>query len=193
MNIIEFNKYWETEYPESFPICHELKWVYNDRWFRIHSLPESKRYADTEEEYQIIFNRQNKLINDIIGEENEIILVFGLYTNDICNDNYFNLKSFNEFTKIQVIDLHAERPEEFEENTLFDIYIKIQKWKNNALNDILKSIADEEICLMFVCPSKKCIVGPYDGGVDIILDTTENRDKIKSKYQDWLSPHENGL
>lgn len=46
---------------------------------------------------------------------------------------------------------------------------------------------------MFVCPSQKCIVAPYDGGVDIILDTTENRDKIKSRYQDWLSPREDGL
>ena len=61
------------------------------------------------------------------------------------------------------------------------------------MNDILKSIADDEISLMFVCPSKKCIVAPYDGGVDIILDTTENRDKIKPRYQDWLSPREDGL
>jgi phosphotransferase system IIA component len=26
---------------------------------------------------------------------------------------------------------------------------------------------------MFICPSKNCIVAPYDGGVDIIVDSSK--------------------
>jgi len=32
MNQEEFIKYWKTEYREAYPINHELKWLYSDRW-----------------------------------------------------------------------------------------------------------------------------------------------------------------
>ena len=67
MTEIEFIDYWNKEYPGSYPINHELKWIYPDRWFRIHSLPDSKRYAESADEYKIILERQNQLINDLIG------------------------------------------------------------------------------------------------------------------------------
>lgn len=189
----EFIDYWNKEYPESFPINHELKLAYPLRWFRIHSLPESKRYAENEEEYKIILDRQNQLINEIIGEESEIAISFGLYTNDITNDNYKELTDFGEFLKVLTIDLHKERPEEYEDELYFDIYVKIENWKNGNRDEILKAIADDEIRAMFVSPSKKCVIAPYNGGVDVIANSTENRDVLKAKYKDWLSDRENGM
>jgi hypothetical protein len=189
----EFTKYWQTRYPEALPINYELKTVYPDRWFRIHSLPESKRYAENESEYQIIFNRQNILINDLFGDNTDIIISFGLYTDDLSSDNYKELTDFGEFDKIQTISLHKERPDEYEDETYFDIYIKSEQWKMNSNNEILKGIADDEIRAMFICPAKDCIIAPYDGGVDIIVNSTEKRDKLKQKYKDWLSEREDGL
>lgn len=189
----EFIDYWNREFPESLPINHELKYVYPDRWFRIHSLPESKRYAENESEYQIIFNRQNTLINDLFGDNSGIITSFGLYTEDLSNDNYKELNEFWEFDKVQTISLHKERPNEYEDEMYFDIYIKADQWKMNSKNEILKAIADDEIRAMFICPSKDCIIAPYDGGVDIIVDSTEKRDELKQKYRDWLSEREDGL
>lgn len=189
----EFIDYWNKEYPESFPINHELKWIYPDRWFRIHSLPESKRYAESADEYKIILDRQNQLINDLIGEESEIAISFGLYTNDITNDNYKELTDFGEFLKVLTIDLHKERPEEYEDEMYFDIYVKTENWKNGNRDEILKAIADDEIRAMFVNPSKKCVIAPYDGGVDVIVDSTENRDRLKAKYKNWLSDREDGM
>lgn len=191
----EFIDYWNKEYSESFPINHELKQVYSDRWFRIHSLPESKRYADSDEEYKIILERQNQLINDLIGEEIEIAIAisFGLYVDDITNDNYKELTDFGEFQKVLTINLHKERPEEYEDDTYFDIFVNIEKWKMGSRNEILKAIADDEIRAMFVSPSKRCIIAPYDGGVDVIVDSTEKRDRLKTKYKDWLSDREDGM
>ncbi|WP_418501322.1 DUF3885 domain-containing protein [Flagellimonas sp.] len=189
----EFIDYWNKEYPESLQINHELKLVYSDRWFRIHSLPESKRYAETEYEYKIILDRQNQLINDLIGEESEVAISFGLYTNDITNDSYKELTDFGEFLKVLTIDLHKVRPEEYEDEIYFDIYVKTEKWKNGNRDEILKAIADDEIRAMFVSTSKKCVIAPYDGGVDVIVDSTEKRDRLKAKYKDWLSDREDGM
>jgi len=189
----EFNKYWETKYPESPPIKHELKWIYKDRWFRIHSLPESKRYAETDAEYQIILDRQNKLINDLFGEENKIIISFGLYTDEITNDNYTELTEFGEFKKVQKINLHKIRPEYYKHGEFFAIYIKNDFWKSEAKNEILKAIANDEIRAMFICPSRECIIAPYDGGVDIVVKSIEKRNELKNKYKDWLSERKDGL
>ena len=189
----EFIDYWYKEYPESFPINHELKWMYPDRWFRIHSLPESKRYADSADEYEIILDRQNQLINDLIGEEPEVAISFGLYSNDITNNSYKELTDFGEFLKVLTIDLHKERPEEYEDEMYFDIYVKTEKWKNGNRNEILKAIADDKIRAMFISSADKCVIAPYDGGVDVIVNSTENRDRLKAKYKDWLSEREDGM
>lgn len=193
MNEHDFIDYWNKEYPESLPINHELKWIYQDRWFRIHSLPKSKRYAETVDEYAIILDRQNQLINDLLGEESEVAISFGLFTNDIKNDNYKELTDFGEFLKVLTIDLHKERPEEYEDEMYFDIYVKTENWKNGNRDEILKAIADDEIRAMFVSPLSKCVIAPYDGGVDVIVDTTEKRDRLKAKYKNWLSGREDGM
>jgi hypothetical protein len=189
----EFIDYWNKEYKESLPINHELKMAYPDRWLRIHSLPESKRYAENEGEYRIILDRQNQLINDLIGEESEIAISFGLYRWDLTNDNYKELTDFGEFQKVLRIDLQKERPKEYEDETYYDIYVKTESWKNGSRNEILKAIADDEIRAMFVSPSNKCVIAPYDGGVDVIVDSTEKRDKLKAKYVSWLSDREDGM
>ena len=162
MNKEEFNSVGKNKDPEAYPINHELKWIYEDRWLRIHSLPESKRYAESDSEYQIIFDRQNQLIDDLIGQGREVVISFGLYTDDITNDNFKELTDFGEFIKVDSIDLQKIRPEEHEDGMYFDIYIKSEQWENGAKNQILKAIADDEIRAMFICPSKKCIISPYD-------------------------------
>jgi hypothetical protein len=193
MKVSEFIDYWNKVYPESFPINHELKEIYKDRWFRIHSLPESKRYAETEDEYKMLLDRQNQLINDLIGKESEVAISFGLYTDDITNDNHKEITDFGEFLKVFTIDLHKERPEEYENEMYFDIYVKSEKWENGKMDEILKAIATDEIRAMFVSPSNKCVIAPYDGGVDVIVDSTEKRDKLKTKYKGWLSDRQDGM
>ena len=129
----------------------------------------------------------------IAGEESKVAISFGLYRWDLTNDNYKELTEFGEFQKVLRIDLQKERPEEYEDETYFDIYVKTENWKNGSRDEILKAIADDEIRAMFVSPSKKCVIAPYDGGVDVIVESTEKRDILKQKYIDWLSNREDGL
>jgi hypothetical protein len=39
------------------PVSYELRGRLHDRWVRFHSLPESKRNADDEEEYAVLIRR----------------------------------------------------------------------------------------------------------------------------------------
>ncbi|WP_049064765.1 DUF3885 domain-containing protein, partial [Acinetobacter baumannii] len=59
-----FINQWKFFYPNKLPISHCFRQYFSQFWFRIHSLPESKRYADTPAEYELLLNRHNQIIDD---------------------------------------------------------------------------------------------------------------------------------
>ncbi|MEL0651206.1 hypothetical protein V6246_07200 [Algibacter sp. TI.3.09] len=149
MNIIEFNTYWELNYPESNLIGHELKRLYPNRWLRIHSLPKSKRYAKSEDEYKIILGKQNKLISQLIGENTEIIIVTGQYEMELTDEISTELSSYGEFQKCRTIELLKIYPEEYEDDFFYDVYFRTDIWRINSQNRLLKNMRmmNSEQCL----------------------------------------------
>jgi hypothetical protein len=45
---------WAQRWPRTPPVGHLLRDLHRDRWVRFHSLPDSKRYPDSLEEYATI-------------------------------------------------------------------------------------------------------------------------------------------
>jgi hypothetical protein len=80
MTAEEFKVYWGSNYHETVPISHYFRHDYSDRWFRIHSLPQSKRYAENDQEWSILLHRQNQIVTDLIGENSNFLLVTGEHT-----------------------------------------------------------------------------------------------------------------
>lgn len=62
-----FEQCWNVIFPNKVPIPHVLKYYFSEFWFRIHSLAESKRYADSQAEVQLLLDRQNQIITDCFG------------------------------------------------------------------------------------------------------------------------------
>lgn len=193
MTAEQFKIYWNETYPDSYPIDYELKTIFNNRWFRIHNLPDSKRYAENDNEHKIILSRQNRLIGDLF-QSDDFFIVVGFYNYDLSSpltDDYFDLAKFQ---KIDTLALHKIRPDEYQDDEVYyEIYMKSDKWESDKFNDLLTKIADSEIRAMFVNSTKNITVVPYDGGMDIILPDTKTRDDFKIKYKDWLSSREDGL
>src|SRR5687767_11747123 len=99
MTAKEFETFWSSTYSETIPISHYLRHDYADRWFRIHSLPESKRYAESEEEWQILLDRQNTIITDLLGGGEKFLLVIG----DSEMEGYIELHPITEVKSIKNI------------------------------------------------------------------------------------------
>ncbi|MEQ9165345.1 MAG: hypothetical protein RLO12_03745 [Fulvivirga sp.] len=189
-----FIDYWNRTYPNSLPIGHELKHVFNSRWFRIHSLPESKRYADSPEEETILLNRQNVLIGDIFGEGQEFFILVGLYTNDLTTEQYLDELDWEYFEHLYDIPLHKERPEEYEDDpTFYQIFISKVVWRTNQHDELLLKIANDEVRASFICLKNNRIINPYDGGVDIILENETLMQAYKKRFSNWLSTREDGM
>ena len=136
---------------------------------------------------EIVDEKNKKIIKE--NKVGEIIF----YGKNVClgyAKNSNDLKKGDENkSKLFTGDLGYKDKDDF----FYNVYFKPDTWRINSQNRLLKNIADDEFRAMFVCPKRNCIVSPYDGGMDIIVDTQEKRDKLKTKYKDWLSEREDGM
>lgn len=195
MTAKEFDKFWTSTYPDTILIPHYFKHDYADRWFRIHSLPASKRYA--EDEWQLLLYRQNTIITDLLSSGEEFLLVTG----DFEMEGYTELHPISEvksiqnfsFTFLTQIDLHKLSPEEYEEGHVYKPMFSEQTWQPNKFDDLLKDIANDELRAFFVSIQNNCIVAPYDGGIDFIVRDPQTKEVLKKKYSEWLSDRDDGL
>jgi hypothetical protein len=179
--------YWESNFPTCPPINYLLKIFYTDRWLRIHSLPDSKRYADTDTEWVTLFQTQNSILDDIFIEGEMIYLLTGVYSNleitfpdNNLSDNAA-LKAF-DFSALEKVDLYAMTKDYCEENTFYTPYCTEIFYKSSQYNDLLKSIANDEIRAFFLNPKSNIIFAPYDGGIDIIYSDKKTKDFYQTKY-----------
>ena len=183
-----------TTFPNSIPLNHELKWVFNDRWFRIHSLPESKRYADSQNERKMLLARQYDVIDNILGGPEEVLALVQFYSTDELDQERLYIQNISNFNLVWEINLKLIYKEEYEDcdNIYLEIYSKPWSDVTNK-NKLLLAVANDRLEMLLVNFAKKRIVAPYDGGVDVILDTQREVGIHKRLYSDWLSSHPQGL
>jgi hypothetical protein len=192
----EFQQFWAANYPETLPINYLFKHHLKSSWLRIHSLPESKRYAENEEEWLILLERQNTVFNDLIAENSKIYLVTGVYGFDdkVVSPDFLTeiacLGNLN-FAPLESINLHEYSNEWSDEGTFYTPYFAEDIYISHRFDELLKRIADDNLRVFFI--GKDCLIAPYDGGVDIIFKDTATRDFYKSKYKNWLSNRADGM
>jgi hypothetical protein len=193
-----FDCFWKENYSGIVPLGYVLREFFSDRWFRIHSLPNSKRYADSEDEMQAILDRQNTLISDLIGEQNNYILLLSTWSETQAAN------CFSKCNQAIVLDsICLDGNLYCLEKGYLNMAIVHKKWEANSIDDCLKIVANEgriinfgsneSYWLLIVDTKQNRIIAPYDGGVDVFLNTTEERDSFRLKYTEWLSDHESGL
>ncbi len=65
---------WALRWSDRRPIGHELRG--GEEWVRFHSLPDSKRYAESESEREELLRRHNTVIDELVnGSADEDLIV----------------------------------------------------------------------------------------------------------------------
>jgi hypothetical protein len=193
-----FRYFWQQHFLDCPPISYLFKYRLKDRWFRFHSLPESKRYAEDEAEIIKLLSRQNTVLLDVIGT-GMCTLVLGNYS--YSSSRFFEEQCsatsnfrFQEFLKLSKQDFDPDELELGEESIDLNLFCTTHSLKFGSLDDILLCVAEWKITNFFVINrDSERIFAPYDGGVDVILKNAKERDEFKEKYKNWLSSHPQGL
>ena len=191
----QFDMFWTSIYPDTIPISYRFRDDYPDRWFRIHSLPQSKRYADNESEWNTLLTRQNQLITDLLGDDSNNIIVTGEFNwgerVPFITDEEEVFKSYS-FTRLDNIDLYKLIPDDYDKGEIYRPAFAETIWKQNKHDKLLREIAVDNVRVFFASIDKNILIAPYDGGIDIVMKDTMTRDIFRLKYKDWLSEQEDG-
>jgi hypothetical protein len=169
---------WNAIYPETPPVSHYFKHRLNKRWARIHSLPNAKRYPETKAEWTELEHRQNAVIDHLVPQDTPIRVI----VNSIDSHNHL----FNVF-HFENIGVFVDR----EAETVYQSFQFETTWRSNALNIMLIMIAEDTMRAFIMAPN--CLIAPYDGGMDIILEDPGSCWAFKRQFKAWLSERPDGL
>lgn len=59
---------WCERRPGCPPVAHEFKETYRDCWVRFRGLPGSKRYPDSEDEYEMVLGRYDAVLDALFAD-----------------------------------------------------------------------------------------------------------------------------
>lgn len=182
---------WVEAWPGALPIAHELKELFEDTWVRFHSLPDSKRYADTAEEYAEILSRHHTVLDELQdGSPGELLVIAADVTSTPAPTEEPFDDMFPADTFWSAVAWHYADPA-----LLFaHLYVRRFEGKSGELDELLRAVADDELSGVIIAPPDlSWLYHPYDGGADVVQSSAEARDAMAARHPEWRSKHPSGL
>ena len=185
---------WQQRFADCEPIAHRLRTALPARWVRFHSLPGSKRYPEDEGEYNTVLERHNCILGELLGPERRVVLLTTGYseTPDAVPP-YPELRTLDPDAKpwrsVPMHDLEGSADPCF-----WHVFASEWEWQPGLFDPIVRPVADDVVRnVMVVAPDCRWLLHPYDGGMDVILDSPADRGRFRSSHRDWLSSRPDGL
>lgn len=191
----EFADIWRAFYPNVEPTGRLMRAADVPHWIRFHSLPLSKRYADTEEEYSTLLSRQNALASAALGNDRPCWIVQACWT---TTEGTVELADESEMFRASR-DFGLEHAFSFDVDEGADAeHWKVMagpvRWRQGGFDEVLLRVADEQSApILWVSAESGAVFAPYDGGVDLFLTSEAEVTDLRSKHVDWLPSHPDGL
>jgi hypothetical protein len=174
---------WAKCWPDSLPIAHELKELFEDQWVRLHTLPDSKRAPESDAEWAVATDRHNTVLAELASPGDDLLVIMSVVAP-------------NPAPAEPDVDFWTAVPWHYADPDLLfaHLYVTTEEWAPGALDELLRLAADQQIGGVIIAPLDLAwLYHPYAGGVDIILATPDARDALSARYADWRSRHPSGL
>lgn len=186
MGAAELTRFWTQHFGAMAPLGFRLRIELPERWTRVHSLPNAKRYADTPAEETEVLARMNAAAGAVLGADAPCWLIAGEW----C------LEPDGSLAELPGVEL-AHRviaADEAIEPGAPEPYAGAQVlWRSGAFDRLLASIASDLRCALWVSARSGAVFAPYDGGADLIAPSTAERDALAERFAAWRSPRPDGL
>ncbi|MFJ4329846.1 hypothetical protein [Streptomyces sp. NPDC088935] len=185
---------WRARHPAVPPVAHTFRSAYADRWVRFHSLPGSKRYPESEDEYTAVLHRYNTVLDGLFTGRDVYVV-----TTDWSGTPDGPAAFPTPRRELHPHGVHwwtesdeADPDPAFHTHTRF--YAGRRSWRHGCVDALLRAVADEALAGVFVTDTElRRIHHPYDGGADVVLATPGERGRFRDRHSDWLSSHPAGL
>ena len=202
MELRAFKQRWPGWYPDVPPIGHLMRERHPESWLRIHSLPDSKRYPDTKDEWAELLVRQNAVATAALGASSSCLLVSARFAEP--REQMPELLADSRLASSKALLTYAPRlvdggwPGEQaagprSAGIRVGFYAAAVDWRSGAHDELLRAVAsDEERFVIADCSSGR-VYAPYDGGADLFFPDAPGRRAARETFRSWLSPLASGL
>jgi hypothetical protein len=189
---------WMTLWPDCRPIGHELRACAPGRWVRFHSLPGSKRYAQSEAEYGELLRRHHAVLADLCAgagalAADELLVMSTAWSGSeepAGRDPGLAalLPGAVYWTTVQ------REPDSDGFGYWTHVYVSSAPWRSGELSPLLRYVADDHTQdVILAGQDLSWLYHPYDGGADVITASARQRDILRERYPQWMSAHPTGL
>ena len=161
---------------------------------RIHSLPGSKRYPDSAAELSILLARQNTLATSILGEETPCVVVANPEYDPRLLARARGQRQLAGLALSPFMTVAATNP--IEGGAPWSIPLSASRitWRTRGLDDVLTDVANHLIGpFLIAAESTGRVYAPYDGGADVFVGSSAERDEVRGKFASWMSSDPSGL
>jgi hypothetical protein len=178
---------WRERRPSGPPIGHTFRSTYADVWVRFHSLPESKRYPESEDEYAVVLERYNTVLDGLFaGTDVFVVTMDWSYTPNGPAGYPTPRQELHPEGVLWWTEPDLDDPDP-EFHTYTRLYADRRPWRTGCVDDLLRAVADEAVVEVFVTDTElRRIHHPYDGGADVVLATPAERDRLRDRHAAWL-------
>ena len=84
--------------------------------------------------------------------------------------------------------------DDFGHPSYWHVFLSEWSWQPGAFDRLVRLVADDVLAnVMIVALDCRWLLHPYDGGMDVILESPAARDALKARYPEWLSARADGL
>ena len=181
--------HWQSQVPGTEPVAHRLRTAFPDWSVLFHTLPNSKRYPESESEYAVVLDRHNRVLGDLLPLDSAVLLLTTSYSETPAPPTHHELTPHARHWR--GAPLHEDG---FDEPSYCHVFVSEWQWQPRLFDRLLRLIADASIHnLMILPPDCRWLLHRYDGGMDLIGESRGARDLLRATFQDWLSPEPNGL
>ncbi|WP_304219732.1 hypothetical protein [Phenylobacterium aquaticum] len=158
-----------------------------DGWLRFHTLPGSKRYADTPGEAAEVLRRVSAVGDAVLGREARCQLLLIEAYGEFHADAYRKVRE--AFGLIPAWSFDDPEDDEL----VWAVHKTQVGWSGAAFAPLLSMIADDEIANVLWFSESGSVFAPYDGGIDVFMRPAERAQSVRARFADWLSPRPDGL
>jgi len=188
MDLADLIAFWNRCSPESPPVGWLLREALRSRWLRVHSLPESKRYAGTTAECDELLRRHNEVASEILGS-GVCALAVSAWSDDP------NRIDWTEQIQGALPNLNFVHAWSWDgDDVPLQTGIARVEWCAGGLDALIRAVADDRTGpVALFSPATGEVYAPYDGGADLIVSTEDRKAQLRKRWQAWLSDRPDGL
>ena len=183
---------WTNAFGAVAPVGFACRERLRDRWLRIHSLPQSKRYPESASEYAELLRRHNEVATTTLGLT-ACTLFIGQIGSSRGVPDIASLPTLASGKWVGVAELSMPLDQDVD-----DEWVRIAAapvtWERGNFDDLIRAVAEEKVGhILFANLDLAQAYAPYDGGADLIFRSSADVDAMGKRWAGWLSSRRDGL